>query len=240
MRTVAAADPNPNSAPDGTFSGDPGLKDEAAFGEKLFGKQENAAGLMSQNQGKADQIQERSVRSSTGLSEKPCALLDSRTYLEARRRLSVPVWQRSSIPEEAKDLVHHVGMVDGLLLVPLHLLQQLLLPAGLLPLLSLSLLLLLGKLVQTLLVLPAGLGLGPLRRHLVQEALFLQQTLLLCFLPLVELWGQKEVRPGPLSVRTNGNTGAFLSHKHLKSTFMEDDSGHVWVGRRLHEFFLLF
>lgn len=84
-------------------------------------------------------------------------------------------------------------MVDGLLLVPLHLLQQLLLPPRLLPLLSLSLLLLLGELLQALLMLPVRFGLGALRCHLVQEALFLSQTLALGFLSLVALWGDMAV-----------------------------------------------
>lgn len=96
--------------------------------------------------------------------------------------------------QEAKDLIHHVRMVDGLLLLPLHLLQQLLLSPGLLPLLSLSVLLLLDQLNQALLMLPVRLRLRPLRRHLVQEPLFFSQTLALCFLSMVPLWGDMGIR----------------------------------------------
>lgn len=91
--------------------------------------------------------------------------------------------------QEAKDLVHHVRMVDGLLLLPLHLLQQLLLSPGLLPLLSLPVFLLLDELNQALLMLPVRLSLRPLRRHLVQEPLLLRQALTLSFLSMVPLWG---------------------------------------------------
>lgn len=110
-----------------------------------------------------------------------------RKYLKSSRSLSVLVGQRSRVPQEAEHAVHHVRVVHGLLLLPLHLLQQLLLPAGLLLLLALPLLLLLGQLDQPLLVLPLSLRLGPPRRHLVPQLLLLGEALALSLLAVLQL-----------------------------------------------------
>lgn len=110
-----------------------------------------------------------------------------KTHLKPRWSLSVLVGQRSGVAQEAKHAVHHVRVIHGLLLLPLHLLQQLLLPPRLLLLLPLPLLLLLGQLDQPLLVFPLGLCLGPLYRHLVPQLLLLGEALALGFLPMLQL-----------------------------------------------------
>lgn len=108
-------------------------------------------------------------------------------YLKSSRCLSVLVGQRSRVPQEAEHAVYHVRVVHGLLLLPLHLLQQFLLPAGLLLLLALPLLLLLGQLDQPLLVLPLCLRLGPPCRHLVPQLLLLGEALVLGLLAMLQL-----------------------------------------------------
>lgn len=72
-------------------------------------------------------------------------------HLKASRSLSLLAWQRAGRPQEAKHLVHHVGVVDGLQTGLLHLLHHLLLPANLLLLLLLSLSVFFRQLGQTLL-----------------------------------------------------------------------------------------
>lgn len=109
------------------------------------------------------------------------------TYFKPSWALSVLVGQRPCVPQETEDAVDHVGVIDGLLLLPLHLLQQLLLSPRLLPLLSLPLLLLLGQLDEPLLVLPLGLSLGPSSCHLVPQLLLLGQALALGFQAMLQL-----------------------------------------------------
>lgn len=72
-------------------------------------------------------------------------------HLKASGSLSLLAWQRAGRPQEAKHLVHHVGVVDGLQTGLLHLLHHLLLPANLLLLLLLSLSVFFRQLGQTLL-----------------------------------------------------------------------------------------
>lgn len=72
-------------------------------------------------------------------------------YLEATRCLALLAWQAARSPQEAKHLVHHVRVIDGLMAGPLHLLQEFLLPPSLLLLLQLSLCILAGQLGQALL-----------------------------------------------------------------------------------------
>lgn len=72
-------------------------------------------------------------------------------YLEATRCLALLAWQAARSPQEAKHLVHHVRVIDGLVAGPLHLLQELLLPPRLLLLLQLPLCVLTGQLGQALL-----------------------------------------------------------------------------------------
>ena len=72
-------------------------------------------------------------------------------YLEATRCLALLAWQAARSPQEAKHLVHHVRVIDGLMAGPLHLLQELLLPPSLLLLLQLPLCILAGQLGQALL-----------------------------------------------------------------------------------------
>ena len=72
-------------------------------------------------------------------------------YLEATRSLALLAWQAARSPQEAKHLVHHVRVIDGLVAGPLHLLQEFLLPPSLLLLLQLPLCVLAGQLGQALL-----------------------------------------------------------------------------------------
>lgn len=108
-------------------------------------------------------------------------------YLEASRRPPVLVGQRPGAPQEAEHAVDHVRVIHGLLLLPLHLLQHLLLPPRLLLLLPVPLLLPLVQHDQPLLVLPLGLGLGPPGRHLVSQLLLLGQALALRFQAMLQL-----------------------------------------------------
>lgn len=73
------------------------------------------------------------------------------SYLKATGGLALLAWQAARSPQEAEHLVHHVGVIDGLVAGPLHLLQELLLPPGLLLLLQLPLRVLAGQLGQALL-----------------------------------------------------------------------------------------
>ena len=72
-------------------------------------------------------------------------------HLKASGGLSLLAWQRARRPQEAKHLVHHVGVVDGLQTGLLHLLHHLLLPANLLLLLLLTLSVLFRQLGKTFL-----------------------------------------------------------------------------------------
>lgn len=82
--------------------------------------------------------------------------------------------------QKAEHLIHHVGVVDGLLTCLLHLLHHLLLAPRLLALLLLALGVLPRQLRQALLVLLLRLCLRPLGAHLVPQLLLLRQTQLLC------------------------------------------------------------
>lgn len=112
--------------------------------------------------------------------------------------MSIHVGERPCVSQETKHAVDHVRMVHGLLLLPFHLLQQLLLPPRLLLHLPLPLLLLLGQLDQPLLVFPLGLCLGPPSRHLVPQLLLLGEALALGFQATLQLWGDvREESEGP-------------------------------------------
>lgn len=132
------------------------------------------------------------------------------TYFKTSWCLSILVGQRPGVPQETKHTVNHVRVVDWLLLLPLHLLQQLLLPPRLLLFLPLPVLLLLCQLDEPLLVFPFSLSLRPPNCHLVSQLLLLSQALALSFQSMLQL--QSEVRGGTEGQEFTEEDGALCLH----------------------------